>query len=138
MSTVVHISEAASLAFHSMGLLAKHPSEHLTTKRIARETGASHAHLSKVLQRLAKSGLVKSTPGPRGGFTLAKPADQITLLDVYEAIEGPIEMPSCYLGKKDCLLGSCLFNGFVSSTTAQFRDYLAGKRLTDLKRTQGE
>lgn len=133
MSTVVHISEAVSLAFHSMGLLARHKSAHLAVKDIARETGSSHAHLSKVLQRLAKSGLVKSTPGPRGGFTLAKPADQITLLDVYEAIEGPIKMPGCFLGREDCVFGRCLFDGFLSTTTAQFRDYLAGKRLADLE-----
>lgn len=133
MSSVVNVSEAASLAFHSMGLLAKHDGTHVTVKDIARETGSSQAHLSKVLQRLAKSGLVRSTPGPRGGFTLAKNADDISLLDIYEAIEGPIEIPDCLLGNHKCVLGHCMLGNFLSRATAEFRNYLADTRLSNLE-----
>ena len=106
MGNVASISEAASLAFHSMLLLAQHSAQkdeaYLNVKDISQRTGASQAHLSKVLQRLAKAGLVRSSTGPRGGFTLAKPTDQITLLDIYEAIEGPIELPNCLLRRDGC------------------------------------
>ena len=134
MSTVVHISEAASLASTVWVFLPSIRPSTLQQRRLL----ARLVHHTPSIESASEASQVRLgeiNSGPRGGFTLAKPADQITLLDVCEAIEGPIEMPSCYLGKKDCLLGSCLFNGFVSSTTAQFRDYLAGKRLTDLKHT---
>lgn len=136
MGTVASISEAASLAFHSMVLLARHSTQsgeaYLNVKEIAQRTGASHAHLSKVLQRLAKAGLVRSSTGPHGGFALSKPTDQITLLDIYEAIEGPIEMPDCLLRHDSCVFSQCLLDGFLSRVTEEFRKYLAGRRLSDL------
>jgi len=131
MGSIGTISEAASLAFHSMGLLAKRGNQ-VTTKEIAQTTGQSHAHLSKVLQRLVKAGLVRSTTGPHGGFVLAKPADQITLLEIYEAIEGPIEVPKCLLGRKRCLFGTCILEDSLTKLTEEFRDFLAGKRLSDV------
>lgn len=136
MGSAASISEAASLAFHSMLLLAKHSvhedEAYLNVKDISQRTGASQAHLSKVLQRLAKAGLVRSSTGPRGGFTLAKPTDQITLLDIYEAIEGPIELPNCLLRRDGCMFTLCLLDGFLARVTKEFRDYLANKRLSDL------
>ena len=59
MASIVQISEAASLALHSMALLAASPDRPLTVKDITARTGVSEAHLSKVMQRLAKAGLVK-------------------------------------------------------------------------------
>ena len=72
---------------------------------------ASEAHLAKVLQRLAKAGLVSGTRGPGGGFQLTRPAKEITLREVYEAIEGRLQVERCMVGsplcsKLDCPLGS--------------------------------
>lgn len=47
------------------------------------------AYLNKQLQALARAGIVTSTPGPRGGFRLARPLDAISLMDVVAAVEGP-------------------------------------------------
>ena len=60
-------------------------------------------HLSaKILQTLVKGNIVKSSRGTGGGYTLAKPADEITLLEVIECIEGPICLNYC-LKDDECL-----------------------------------
>ena len=63
---MIKISEASSLAIHAMVFLAAKPGEKLSTSYIASEIKVSEAHLSKVLQRLNKVGLVVSSRGPSG------------------------------------------------------------------------
>jgi Rrf2 family protein len=58
---------------------------------IAVSAGVPVEYLRKVLQRLARARLVRSTRGRGGGFGLARPASKITLLQVVEAIEGPVD-----------------------------------------------
>lgn len=129
---MIQISEAASLALHSMRLLAQAEDEQLTVDTIAARIGVSRAHLSKVLQRLGKAGLVKGTRGPGGGYYLAKPSTQITLLEVYEAIDGPIPRTACLLKRSECTLGSCLFGGLLTESAHRFEEYLAGHSLADI------
>jgi Rrf2 family protein len=59
--------------------------------------------LAKILQTLAKKGIVTSQNGPKGGYTLAKDVSLITLGEVIQAIEGPIRIVRCYEGDKICL-----------------------------------
>jgi Rrf2 family protein len=132
MANILKISEAASLALHSALFLAANESLSLSTKRIAETLHVSEAHLSKVLQRLSRHGLVKSTRGPKGGFTLAKPGKDISLLDVYEAIEGRITAEECLLGQRVCWGNGCIFGGFLESVSEQVREYLGKTRLSDV------
>lgn len=112
MSGVVKISEAASLALHTIAMLAQLSEGKLTTRQIAKALNVSEAHLSKVLQRLAKVGLVRSLRGPNGGFSLGREAGQISLLEVFEAIEGPLQSEDCLFGnrvcKNACILGDLM------------------------------
>ena len=133
MSNLFKVSEAASLAIHSMILMAEAPKGPLSAKEIASGMDASEAHLSKVLQRLGKAGLVRSTRGPKGGFVLGKPADSIALLDIYEAIEGPLETVTCLLGKPICGGGErCCMGGLLQVVGEQVRQHLAKTKLSDL------
>ena len=132
MSTALRVSEAASLGLHTMGVLAAHAAGPLTTGEVASALGVSQAHLSKVLQRLGRSGLVTSERGPSGGFTLARPAEEITLLSVYEAIEGPLSLDDCLLGEPRCDNGRCVFGGLLASVNTEFADYLTETRVSDL------
>lgn len=66
------------------------------TKQIAEEYNIPVELLAKVLQRLAKKGLITSQNGPKGGYALAKSPTHITVADVVEAIEGPIRIVDCY------------------------------------------
>jgi Rrf2 family protein len=58
--------------------------------------------LAKILQRLTKAGIVKSSRGIKGGFQLAKKPRQISLLDIIEAIQGPAGMNRCAINKDIC------------------------------------
>ena len=132
MSSFPTFSEAASLAVHTVALLAADPQRCLSTKDIATTLNASEAHLSKVLQRLSKSGLVRSVRGPRGGFVLGESAGAATLLDVYECIDGPLPNRSCLLGGPVCLGEDCVLSDLLASVNQQVRDYLAGTRVAQM------
>lgn len=60
------------------------------------------SYLSKIMQHLVRSGLAKSRRGAKGGFVLARPADQITLRQTIEALEGPIHLNVCLIKKGEC------------------------------------
>lgn len=58
--------------------------------------------LNKIFQSLVKTGLVRSHRGSKGGFSLARPARDITLKDIIEKIEGPIYLNKCLIRKGEC------------------------------------
>ena len=132
MSKVLQISEAASLALHSMVLLASKPRRVFSVREMASALRVSEAHLSKVLQRLAKIGLVRSHRGPKGGFVLGKASDKITLLEVYEAIDGPLLSSKCLFNTPICSGEQCIFGDLLESTSKRYRAYLEGMKLSEL------
>jgi FeS assembly SUF system regulator len=70
---------------------------------LAHETGVPVPMVSKTLQVLAREGLLLSLRGPRGGYRLARPADQISIADIVIALDGPIAMTACSDGGEgDC------------------------------------
>jgi Rrf2 family iron-sulfur cluster assembly transcriptional regulator len=133
MASIIQISEAASLALHSLALLAVSPGHPLTVKDITAQTQVSEAHLSKVMQRLAKAGLVKSTRGPKGGFVLGEPGLSTSLLAIFEAIEGPVANAACLIPAKACPFRQCLFGGLLDRMTVEFKEYMKTKTLGDLE-----
>lgn len=130
MARIIQLSEAASLAIHAMVLIGK--SKHIINVNvIAEETGASKNHLAKVLQRLVKDEFIKSTRGPSGGFLLNKNPDEITLLDIYQSIEGPITEKKCPLNRPVCPLNKCLMGGIINKLTVEFKNYIESQKLSD-------
>ncbi len=132
MSSVLRVSEAAAVGLHAMVLLAARPGHLLSNREIASVLRVSAAHLSKVLQRLGKAGMVRSTRGPGGGFVLAPGAEDATLLKVYEAIEGPLRPDKCLLDTAICGGRNCIFGDLLKSLNRKTRQYLAQSRLKDL------
>ena len=131
MSNILRISEAASLALHTTVILASNPNKLISTKDLAGTLHASEAHLSKVLQRLEKSGIVRATRGPKGGYKLDKSGDQIALLEVYESIDGKLSHSDCLLA--DCICsGDCIMGKLLSDLNKQVRDYLTKTKLSTL------
>ena len=119
----------ASLALHSMALIAGNQREMLNVKQIAKQLGASEAHLSKVLQRLVKTGLLHSTRGPNGGFELTRASGEITLWDIYEAVEGAGSSEGCPSGRSICPFQKCLFGGVLERINTEFGSYLKSQTL---------
>ena len=60
------------------------------------------AYLAKIVQALARAGLVRTHPGARGGVALGRPPDHITRKDVIEAVEGPIHLNRCVVRPDAC------------------------------------
>ena len=137
MSGILHFSEAASLAVHGVLLLAAPGAEQRTVHSLAASVGASEAHMAKVVQRLGKAGILVSTRGPRGGVSLARPAGEISLLAVYEAVEGPLDRGGCVLGRSACPFGACLFGGLLERVSGEVRDFLASTTLEDFWKSRG-
>lgn len=76
--------------------LARHGrGEPALVREVSRATSIPETFLSKIFQRLATKGLVRSRRGFRGGFRLARPAKRITLREIVEALQGPIELHRC-------------------------------------------
>src|SRR5438445_11809606 len=76
-------------ALHCCSVLAQQSTDkYLETKDLDEFHGVPKEYLSKALQALAQAGLVEATLGPTGGYRLSRGADEITFLDIVEAIEG--------------------------------------------------
>lgn len=127
----LRISEAASLALHAMALLAGDERQPRPTRELAETLKVSGHHLAKVMQRLGRAGLVASQRGPHGGFRLARRRGSISLLEVYEAVEGPLPGHTCLLGKPACN-GPCALGGLMQKLGDDVKSYLARTTLGDL------
>lgn len=92
------ITQTAEYALRAMVYLASQGPVLRTTLQIARVTQVPAGYLSKVLQQLARAGLVDSSRGVHGGFRLYRPADQISVLEVVNAVEPIRRFPTCPLG----------------------------------------
>lgn len=128
MATILKFSEAVSIAFHTMSYLTKNIDRLVGTKEIADSLKVSENHLSKVLQRLVKAGFLESIRGPKGGFVIKDKKNKISLLEVYEAVDGPLKLSNCLLGNSVCNNDdNCLFGNLINDINKQIKDYLKQK-----------
>lgn len=123
MAKVFTLSEAASIALHGVILIAQEKSG-LNVLKISERTDTSKHHVAKVMQRLVKAGYLTSQRGPSGGFVLKKKPEDINFLELYEAIEGPIEISACPMDKQICPFDKCLMNNVTNKMTTDFKKYL--------------
>jgi Rrf2 family protein len=138
----MRMSEGVEWALHScLNLTWLPPGQAIPAAKLAEFYGLPAAYLNKQLQALARAGIVASTPGPRGGFRLARGPEAITLLDVVVAIEGQDEAFRCeQLLKRGpgadpavdyrqaCLVARAMRRGDLA-----WRRELAAQTLADLK-----
>ena len=132
MADILKISDATALALHSMVHLALEPEKQSTTAEIAAFFDASKHHLAKVHQRLTKAGLINSNRGPSGGVGLAKDPKEITLLEIYEVMEGPMMCHACLFGKDKCPRVDCVLGDLLPGLAQQVQDYFKQTTLAQL------
>jgi len=134
MSGVLRISDAAALAIHATALIAgKSSAGGMTVTALAGLLRGSEAHLHKVMQRLVRHGIVQSRRGPKGGFELGRAAAQITILEIYEAVDGPLKTHGCLLGRPVCPPGAhCVLGNLTQSVARQMRHYMSSSTLADI------
>jgi Rrf2 family protein len=131
------VSEAANLGLHALAVIATTPDASTRTRAIASRLRASSAHLAKVMMALEHAGLVTGTRGPAGGYRLNRPARQITLREIYEAIEGPMQARACLFGEPVCKAGGCALSGYFGKLNRDVMRTLERTRLTDLVKEFG-
>lgn len=130
MATVFSLSEAVSIAVHSMVLIAK-TNELINVQTIADRTKSSKHHVAKILQRLVKDGFLTSNRGPSGGFAIKRNPVDITLLQIFESIEGRIEVHECMHDNPICPFEHCIFENFGKQVSTDFRNFLLSKTIAD-------
>ncbi len=102
----MQITRQADYAVRAMAYLAQFgPDHHAATRQIAQEKSIPPSFLAKIVSQLSVAGLLQTSRGARGGVSLAKPPESISLLDVVEAIDGPILLNDCVSET-----GTCTYN----------------------------
>lgn len=97
------ITRATEYAIRTVIFLAKQPHGEIVLKKdICRTQEVTPAFLTKILQPLIKAGIVSSQRGVGGGFLLARDPQNINLLDLLEAEEGPLKLNHCLIEKGSC------------------------------------
>lgn len=92
-------------AIHSLVYFVGNPmGSTITIKALSKFQHISESYLAKTFTKLKKSGIVKSNVGVKGGYSLARDADQITFLDIVIAVEGEISFFKCNGIRDTCVL----------------------------------
>lgn len=99
----MQITRQADYALRAMLYLArKEPRQRAATSQIAEEQEIPPSFLAKIISQLSIAGLISTSRGASGGVTLARDMKEITLLDVVEAIDGPITLNECTQNPSTC------------------------------------
>ena len=99
---VLRLSKKADYALIAMKHLAVRPDVSVSAREIAEEYGIPLELMAKVLQRLARRGLLASHQGTRGGYRLARGATAISVADIIQAIDGPLTVTACSTDAENC------------------------------------
>jgi Rrf2 family transcriptional regulator, iron-sulfur cluster assembly transcription factor len=96
------LSHTAGYAIQALSLVARSGGRLCLIREIARGSGIPKPYLAKIVNQLAREGLITAKRGYRGGIYLNRPPREITLLDVVEAIDGKEFIAECMLGLTSC------------------------------------
>ncbi len=110
--------------------------ERLSATELSADTGVPLPTTQKLMGQLAASGLLTSARGASGGFALARPAADISLADIVEAVEGPIALTMCSdSNNHECILDAhCRVKPHIGVVGNAVRGALGAVRLTELAR----
>lgn len=121
---MLKLTKKADYGLMALKYLAEHPEiPAFSAKDLADTYGIPAQLLAKILQRLTKTGLLRSQAGMNGGYTLAREARHISAFEVIHAIDGPFFITSCTKGAKACdLTPSCT----IKEPLARVNETIAG------------
>jgi Rrf2 family protein len=114
--------------------VARAPRGTLVTRHaIARATDAPASVLAQSLAGLVRAGILDGQAGPRGGYSLARPAHDVTIYDVVNAIDPNDHEQRCVLREGACSWeGACPFHAFLAQAQERFIETLRGQTLADV------
>lgn len=126
------ISKTAEYALRAVVALADRDGDPMLAPWLAETTQVPQAYLSKVLQTLVRAELVASQRGQGGGFTLTRPASEITLLDVVGAVDPIQRIESCPLAIESHTEDLCPLHRQLDSAIASIRASFAATSIAEL------
>ncbi|HEC43958.1 MAG TPA: Rrf2 family transcriptional regulator [Bacteroides sp.] len=132
MNRFPSISEASSIAIHSLALVADSEGP-LNVNRLSEETGFSKNHIAKVMQTLVKHGYLQSGRGPKGGFEIRRKAAEVSLLEIIELIEGRKESHYCGISEEKCPFETCVFGNLPAEFDEKFREFYSNRMISEIK-----
>ena len=135
----MEITKAADYGLRAMYRLGQTPKEtSALIGDIASEMKIPAQFLHKVMPRLVKAGLVRSRRGAHGGYKLAKDPKDISLLEIVQAIDGPIFLNRCLFDHEDCSLDwECTIRPVFAQAQSALREVLGAHKLADVLNGHG-
>jgi Rrf2 family protein len=123
----MQITRQADYAVRAVLYLAKlNGADRAPTSQIAREQHIPPSFLAKIVSQLSVAGVVQTSRGARGGVSLSRPPSNITLLEVVEAIDGPITLNECVRNPNSCeFCDSCDVYPVWSTAQSHLVDHLS-------------
>jgi Rrf2 family protein len=133
----MELSRQADYAIRAISHLATLPEGQLVqTREIALSQDIPDKYLPTIVRTLARAGLLRTLRGSHGGVSLARPAAQISLWEVVEAIDGPVLLNRCMIRPGECKDGDgavCVLHNFWLQLVAQIQAEMEAVNFRELK-----
>lgn len=141
-SSLMNVGRRVDYALRAMCYLAAQPSGSVVTRsEIQSRQGVPQHYLSKILRRLVSARLLESSSGARGGFRLGRPAEEISVRDVYECVEGNLCLIECLHAQDEeefcCFASVCTQREIWRGAQKVLLDYLSGISIAKMADPQG-
>lgn len=145
---MAHITVSVEYGIHCLLWLVGSDGRAMSSRELADLQGISPSFLAKIFPKLEKAGIVAASEGVRGGYRLGRPADQISILDVVDAIEGKKPLFDCQEVRERCTLfagrppgwatsGVCAIHAVMLQAEKAMRESLAKQSLAQVYATFG-
>jgi len=139
---MAHITTSVEYGIHGLLWLVDNDGRALSSREIAELQGVSPSFLAKIFPKLEKAGIVMASEGVRGGYRLAMPANEISFLEIVDAIEGEKPLFDCQNVRERCALfskgapawatdGHCAIHAVMLQAEKAMREALASHTLGD-------
>lgn len=126
------ITQTVEYALRAVTTLAYRAGESTTTEEVAQATKVPVAYLAKILQNLARKGIIHTQRGVGGGVALAKPPAELSILDVVNAVEPILRYKTCPLGIASHGRTLCPLHTRLDKSLADLEDAFGGVTLADI------
>lgn len=137
MAGLFHINEAISIALHICIFLADSDNVYIPAREVAEKLGFSVSHSTKVVQQLARSGILDTLRGPSGGARLAQAASDITLMDIYMATGSQPKHDECLLKHSVCDGSRCMIGTMIRAEKTKMISMFSRTTLEDVVQSLG-
>jgi Rrf2 family protein len=129
----VKLSRAGEYGVLGIAYIAQQDKDICFIREIAEAWDLPESFLAKILQKLAKAGILNSHKGNMGGFSLARPAEEISIGEIIESVQGPIIINWCELDEGVChRFEDCLLERIVHEATMKVREVFSDYTVADL------